>query len=156
MAAMSVSIRDDLIVEMILRSQGRVNVGVMIESVLESFLDRTRGDPDIWSDEHAQAVAEEEVDDTLIKFGGPAKGYHWQNVFLPNGTHLKINYKGGDKIAEVRHQQIYFEEKPCSPSQFASRVANNTSRNAWRDIWVKRPSDRDWFFADVLRTAQTA
>ena len=38
--------------------------------------------------------------------------------FLPNGTILKINYKGEEKTAEVRHQQIYYEGSPCSPSQF--------------------------------------
>ncbi|ORE97724.1 hypothetical protein [Aurantimonas sp. 22II-16-19i] len=156
MPAMSVSVRGDLIAEMVLRSNGRVDVGGMIENLIESFLDRTRGDPDIWSKEHAEAVADEGADETVVKYGHPAKGYHWQSVFLPNGTQLKISYKGGEKLAEVRHQQLYLDEQPCSPSQFASRVANNTSRNAWRDIWIKRPTDREWLFADTLRTAVTA
>lgn len=152
MSVLSVSVRSDLIAEIILRSRGKANVASMIEHSIETFLDRTRGDPDIWSEEHAESVADEEVDDTLVKYGHPAKGYHWQNVFLPNGSQLKISYKGGEKLAEVRHQQIYYDGTPCSPSQFASRVANNTSRNAWRDIWVKRPTDRDWIFGDTLRT----
>lgn len=151
MSHLAVPIREDLIAEIIVRSKGMAPIASMIEHCVESFLDRTRGDPDIWSDEHAKMVASEAVDDTLIKFGNPAKGYHWQNVFMRNGTRLKITYKGCDKYAEVRHQQIYYEELPCSPSQYASRVANNTARNAWRDIWIKRPSDNDWVFAEDLR-----
>jgi hypothetical protein len=155
MSTLAVPVRADLIAEIVLRSKGKADIASMIEHSVESFLDRTRGDPDIWSDEHAEAVASENTDDTPIRLGHPSKGYRWQGVFLPNGTILKINYKGEEKTAEVRHQQIYYEGSPCSPSQFASRVANNTSRNAWRDIWVKRPSDREWIFADTLRTGVT-
>jgi hypothetical protein len=104
-----------------------------------------------WSEEHANAVAEEQADDGLQKYGPVTKGYHWQNVYLPNGTQLKIHYKSRDHFAEIRHQQLYYEGTPSSPSQFVSRVANNTSRNAWRDIWIKRPEDKDWVFADQLR-----
>lgn len=148
---LAVLVRGDLVSEIILRSQGKADVGSMVEHALETFLDRTRGDADVWSEAHAEAVAEGDDDDTLVKYGSPSKGYQWQGILLANGTILKIAYKGRDKLAEVRHQQIYYEGQPCSPSQFASRVANNTSRNAWRDIWVKRPSDRDWVFADILR-----
>ncbi len=155
MSSLSVSLRADLVSEIILRSKGRADVAVIVENVVESFLDRTRGDPDIWSEEHAAAVADEDIDDTLIRLGPPSKGYHWQNVFLPNGTALKVTYKGRDQFAEVRHQQVYYEDKPCSPSQYVRRVANNTSRNAWHDIWVKRPADRDWVFSDLLRSGKT-
>ena len=151
MPSLSVPLRSDLVSEIILRSRGRADVAVIVENVIESFLDRTRGDPDIWSDEHAIEVANERTDDTLVRLGHPSKGYHWQNVFLPNGSTLKVTYKGKDQFAEVRHQQVYYEDKPCSPSQFVRRVANNTSRNAWHDIWVKRPSDRDWVFSDLIR-----
>lgn len=154
MSHLAVPIDADLIAEIILRSEGKADVAQLIENVLENFLERTRGDADIWSDAHAEAVAEEDEDDTLMRFGAGTKGYRWQGVFLPNGTKLKSTYKGEDKFAEVRHQQIYYEARPCSPSEFASRVANNTSRNAWRDVWVKRPSDRDWVFANMLRTGR--
>ena len=116
MTILAVPVRADLIAEIVLRSKGKADIASMIESSVESFLDRTRGDPDIWSDEHAKAVASEGTDDTLIRLGHPSKGYRWQGVFLPNGTILKINYKGEERTAEVRHQQIYYEGSPCSPS----------------------------------------
>lgn len=151
MTHLAVPVHSELIAEIILRSEGKADVAVMIENVLGDFLDRTRGDPDIWSNAHALAVIEEDEDDSLVAYGSATKGYRWSGVFLPNGTKLKSTYKGEDKLAEVRHQQIYYEERPCSPSEFASRVANNTSRNAWRDVWVKRPDDRAWVFANTLR-----
>lgn len=151
MTEISVQINSEYIKEIVLRSQGRADIAAMINHSIESFLDRTRGDPDIWSIEHANAIANEDIDDTLLKYGSPSKGYYWLNVHLPNSTSLKISYKGRDHFAEVRHQQIYYDNKPCSPSQYASRVADNTSRNAWRDIWIKRPSDHDWQFANNLR-----
>ena len=153
MSAIAISVRPDLVTEIILRSRGKVNLTSLIENIVESFLERTRGDPDIWSPEHAQEIAEEEGDETLVEFGAPSKGYQWQGVLLPNGTALKTTYKNKDHFAEVRHQQLFYEGSPCSPSQFASRAANNTSRNAWRDIWIKRPTDKDWIFADAARIA---
>jgi hypothetical protein len=134
-------------------SEGRHDVAGMIENIVEDFLDRTKGDPHIWSEAHANSVAEEAADDSLVKFGNPGKGYRWQGLLLENGSQLKMPYGGKDHFAEVRHQQIYYEGSPCSPSQFASRVANNTSRNAWRDIWIKSPSDREFRLADNLRRA---
>lgn len=151
MSQLSVAVRTDLIAEIILRSGGRNDPVGMIENIIESFLERTLGDPDVWSDEHAEEVANNQQDDTVIRYGNFGKGYQWQNVFLPNSTALKFEYKSKEHFAEVRHQQIYYDGAPCSPSQFVRRVANNTSRNAWNDIWIKRPSDKDWIFANQLR-----
>jgi hypothetical protein len=156
MSALSIPVRADLIGEMILRSNGAIDIVDVVEHLVEDFLERTKGDPLVWSEAHAEAVADEQADDTLVRIGNPSKGYNWQNVFLPNGTQLKMTYKGVDKFADVRHQQIYYEGTACSPSQFVRRVANNTSRNAWHDIWIKRPTDRDWVFSDLVRTGHVS
>jgi hypothetical protein len=156
MSHLSVPIHEDIIAEIVIRSEGKAGIARLIESVVGDYLERTRGDASIWSDAHAEAVAEEKEDDTLIRYGAATRGYHWDRVFLPNGTTLKTTYKGKDGFAEVRHQQIYYQDLPCSPSQFASQVANNTSRSAWRDIWVKRPSDRSWVFANMIRTGRAS
>lgn len=151
MSEIAIPIRTDLVAQMILRSEGRKDPVGMIADIIENYLERTLGDPDIWSEKHAKEIAEEKQDDTVVKFGNPNKGYQWQNVFLPNATKLKIVYKSKEYFSDVRHQQIYYEGTPCSPSQFARRVANNTNRNAWNDIWLKRPNDEGWVFADRLR-----
>src|SRR5262245_46820857 len=120
MSTLAIPVRTDLVAEIILRSEGRHDPVGTIENIMEDFLERTRGDSDIWSEAHANAVAEEGVDDTLVRFGNPSKGYRWGSLLLRNGSQLKMPYKGKDHFAEVRHQQIYYEGSPCSPSQFAS------------------------------------
>jgi hypothetical protein len=77
-------------------------------------------------------------------------GYTWKEVFLPSGTKLRIKARGEFAYAEVRQDKIYFQEEPVSPSEFAN-LATGTTRNAWRDVWVRRPTDSDWKVADELR-----
>ena len=36
-----------------------------------------------------------------------------------------------------------------SPSEFANKAADGTARNACRDLWSKRPRDRDFRLADA-------
>jgi hypothetical protein len=40
-----------------------------------------------------------------------------------------------------------------SPTALANQIANNTSRNAWRDLWIKFPGDDGWRLAQDLREA---
>ena len=137
--------------EFILRSGRDEDVAAWIENIVESFFDQTEGDAQIWSDEHRRDVLAKENLEKEQLSGDPKLGVHWQHVFLPNGTLLKMKYQGQDYLAHVRHQKIKFNETDCSPSEFASMVANNTSRNAWRDIWIMRPGDKNWTFADDER-----
>ena len=66
MTEISVQINSEYIKEIVLRSQGRADIAAMINHSIESFLDRTRGDPDIWSIEPAKAIAHEDLDATLF------------------------------------------------------------------------------------------
>jgi hypothetical protein len=151
MQNVAIPMSGEIIAEIILRSQGRIDPVGLIENVITDFLERTRGAADIWGDEHANAVAQEQADGSLQKYGPASGAYFWQRVRLPNGTQLRMSYRGRDHFAEIRRSQLYYEDRVTSPSQFASKVAAFTSRNAWRDIWVKRPDDKDWVFADRLR-----
>jgi len=81
------------------------------------------------------------------------KGYRWKNIFMPNGTSLRMKYKGEHHYASVHGDKIIFEGEEVSPSEFANSVTG-TSRNAWRDIWIKRPNDPEWVFADELRRSK--
>jgi hypothetical protein len=149
-----VPISADLYNEFILRTGKSEDVARWIEDIVADYLERTRSDHPSWSDAHYERIAEEDADKAMLEWGPPHKGYHWQNVFLANGTRLRMTYGGKPHFAEIRHQKLVYEGQEHSPSEFARRVANNTNRNAWRDIWIKRPSDRDWTFADSLRRNQ--
>ncbi|MFI4966403.1 MAG: hypothetical protein ACHP9T_13665 [Caulobacterales bacterium] len=146
----------DLVSEIILRSRGRHDVVTVVNNVVSDFLDRTFGDADVWSLEHALEAADESIGEKLREYGDPSKGLPWKHQFeprlilLPNGTQLRAQPYGVVKIAEVKRQQLWFEGAALSPSQFASRAWNNTSRSAWRDLEVKLPDALDWVPAKAL------
>ncbi len=140
----------DLYAELIRRS-GRANVATYIENQVQNFLDSTEGDPDLWCEDYIERHAEAHSDNFLEKFGTPTRGYQWQSVFLPNGTTLRMTYRGEAAHAEIRHEKLIYNDDAMSPSEFARMVANNTSRNAWRDIYVKFPGESGWTFSDDLR-----
>ena len=137
--------------ELVLRTRSAKDVTGYIEHAIESYLDGTEGDDGLWSPEYIEELQNREVDDWLIKYGDPQKGHHWQMLFLPNGTRLKMAYKGRDSFAEIRHGKLMDGEVERSPSEWASVVASHTNRNAWRDIWIQRPGDAVWHLADALR-----
>lgn len=140
----------DLYAELIRRS-GSSKVAIYFENQMRDFLDTTEGDPNIWSCEYIESHISKMNDKFVEEFGEPTRGYQWQSVFLPNGTGLKMTYRGEAHHAAIKNEKLIFQEESLSPSEFASKVANNTSRNAWRDIYIKFPSDSGWKFADDLR-----
>jgi hypothetical protein len=79
-----------------------------------------------------------------------ARGYQWKNLFLPDGTQVRMPYKGVYYYARVEGDQIIYEGKPISPGSLANTVASS-SRNAWRDLWIKRPEDKEWTLANDCR-----
>lgn len=149
-----IPIKADLYSEFILRKGEHANVADWINNIVSDFLDRTEND-EFWSDEYLEKRSEFSGAQFIKEYGNPKKGYLWKTVFLPNGTKVKMNYQGKDSIADVKHQQIIFNNGVYTPSSFANTVANNTSRNAWRDIWVLLPGESDWKFANTLRMSAT-
>jgi hypothetical protein len=81
-------------------------------------------------------------------------GYRWKNVFLPEGTVLYFNYRGTKYYARVVGTEIVYDGKPMSPSEFVN-IISGAPRNAWRDIWVKKPMDPRWETANDLRREVT-
>lgn len=139
-----------LYAELIQRS-GKADVSVYINNIVTDFLDRTEGDAQIWSSEYIEKIAEKQDEEFVDRYGDPSRGYQWQTVYLPNGTQIRMTYRGDSTYGEVRHGKLFLGEESMSPSEFARHVANNTSRNAWRDIYVKFPGDGGWLLADDLR-----
>lgn len=80
-----------------------------------------------------------------------ATGYSWKSVFLPSGTALRIRYNSEYHYAKVEGDKLMYEGQSTSPNQFALKVAG-CARDAWRDLWVKRPSDTDFVVANFLRS----
>jgi hypothetical protein len=81
---------------------------------------------------------------------GLATGYSWKTVFLPSGTVVRIRYNSEYHYAKVVGDKLMHEAASVSPNQFALRVTG-VARDAWRDVWIKRPNDEDFVVANALR-----
>lgn len=148
---LAVLINAELHNELVLRVGKSGDVTGYIEHAIETFLERTEGDADLWSSSYVDRFIKENSDNFQINYGDPKKGYYWSLLFLPNGTNLKMEYKGRNYFAVIKNSNIFYEEKYYSPSEWARKIANNTSRNAWRDIYIQLNGEKEWTLADVLR-----
>ena len=89
----------------------------------------------------------------LAKGCDPAnvRGYQWKSLFLPEGTELRTWSYGEHNYARVVGDEIIHKGKPTTPNQFALSFAR-TTRNAWTDLAIKRPEDKQFKKASLLRT----
>jgi hypothetical protein len=78
------------------------------------------------------------------------RGYQWKSLFLPEGTVLRSWSYGAHNYAVVEGDEIMHEGRAVSPNQFAQLFARST-RNAWTDLFVRRPGDKQFKLACRLR-----
>ncbi len=78
------------------------------------------------------------------------RGYQWKSLFLPEGTVLRSWSYGEHNYAYVEGDQLIHNGRPVSPNRFAQSFAR-TTRNAWTDLFVRRPGDKQFKLADRLR-----
>src|SRR5471030_3031127 len=78
------------------------------------------------------------------------RGYQWKSLFLPEGTVLRSWSYGEHNYARVEGDQIIHQGRSVSPNQFAQSFARST-RNAWTDLFVRRPGDKQFKLACLLR-----
>jgi hypothetical protein len=114
---------------------------------LQQFL-RQRGDPvsltqalvaavDLW-------IAHELAADQ------PIRGYQWKMLFLPERTLMRMQYDEDWHSAEVIGDELVYRGRPVSPHQLTQAVAGD-GRNAWRDLWIRFPGEKNWTCAAQLR-----
>jgi len=80
----------------------------------------------------------------------PVHGYQWKNLFLPEGTELKMENRGRLSYARVVGDVVVYNGQPTTPNKFAAEVAQ-TARNAWETVWLRLPGQRYWKCAAVVR-----
>lgn len=147
----AVPVSQHLVAELYARAGKSADIAKTIENVFSDFLERTRYDDDLWEGSWLEQRDEEDEQALLEEHGPPSGGYRWGPVFLRNGTRIRMEYKGSLHYALVEHDRIVFDDRPYSPSRLASTIASGTSRNAWRDLWVREPGTSQWVLADDLR-----
>ncbi len=145
-----VPISAEIIYEMLLRRGPEQDIAGWIENVVEDYLERTEGNND-WNDEYYKYLERKTGEsDFKKKYGDGFKGYRWGEIYLPNGTQLYMEYKKERHYASIMHEKLIYKEESLSPSQFVWEITR-TSRNAWRDIYIKKPNEKEWTLADILR-----
>lgn len=106
-------------------------ISTLIENVVADFLDRTEED-----------------------FSMPDQpvGVFWDALFLPNGTQLRTKYFSEFKLAKIEDETIIWEgDVYPSFARLANAMRGGTMNNAWRELQIKRPSDKTWMPAQSLR-----
>lgn len=75
----------------------------------------------------------------------------WKSVVVDSGSDVRMSYGGDHHYAKVKGGKIVDKDGSYSPSEWASKIADGTSRNAWRDLWFKEPFGKTWVPAQLLR-----
>ena len=141
----------DLYNKVIIRSGGKVDPIQVAIWQLKTWIEVASLDMDEWTEEGLKAWLHEFENTSAPSMGDPSKGYQWKEVFLPNGSDIRMTYSGQNCYAQVRREKIIYKDDTYSPSQLASKIAHNSSRNAWRDLWIRFPGDTKWKLADEIR-----
>lgn len=86
------------------------------------------------------------------------EGYHWVykggSLFLPNGTEIRMPYYDDFFYARVVAGQILYNGVVVTPAGFTTAITNS-SRNAWRCLWIKMSRDGTWTLANDYRPKAT-
>ena len=147
MNKIAIPIDSEIIGELFLRSGPKANVSDWIEDIIMDYLERTESD-DGWREEYYEYIEKQQ---SYEDYGNPSEGYQWKQLFLPNGTKIFMTFGQKKHQAIVKHGAFMVDDATSSPSQFANSVARH-SRNAWRDLYIKRPKkDVEPVLADRLR-----
>ena len=83
------------------------------------------------------------------------QGYQWKSLFLPEGTLIRCVSYGDTHHASVEGDAIVHQGRKLSPNQLAALHADSV-RNAWNDLYIRRPGDKFYKIARQLRREQAA
>jgi hypothetical protein len=143
-------------------SDGRINPVDIAESEVRFFIAHSmEHEENLWGD-RIEEVAEKYAPDVLARWReedeagsenrkADNKPLVWKEVSIPAGSEVRMAYGDTHHYATVKRGRIIDDGKKYSPSEWASKVAGGTARNAWRDLWFKRPAAPTWVPAQLLR-----
>jgi hypothetical protein len=80
----------------------------------------------------------------------PTRGYQWKTLFLPEGSELRMRYRGHCYHARVEGDAIVYGGRCVSPRQMAIAIAGD-GHNAWREFSILLPGEISWKPASLLR-----
>ncbi|NGZ87801.1 hypothetical protein GW587_26520 [Duganella sp. SAP-35] len=74
------------------------------------------------------------------------RGYQWKSLFLPDGSWVRMAYRGDHEYARVEGDRLMYRGRPTSPNRFANEFTD-TVRNAWYDLSIRMPGEKNWKMA---------
>jgi hypothetical protein len=156
-----VPIDAELITDIIRFSDGELDPFVLASDQLRNFVERSvETAPELWSDrldEVAQKYAPDvwkrwmKEDESLRERREDSRPLVWKEVSIRAGSEVRMAYGNKHHYAIVQRGRIVDNGIEYSPSEWASKIAGDTSRNAWRDLWFKEPTSTTWVPAQLLR-----
>ena len=145
-------------------SDGQLNPASLAERQVESYIERNLlsqganwfGDrliefARIHFPEHVESIEAEPFEDmTPSEADAPLR---WKELrAVPSGTRVRMHYKGSWYHACVKNGRIEDRDGRFSPAEWASKVADGTSRNAWLDLEFQAAHGGPWRRAEDLRS----
>jgi hypothetical protein len=123
-----------------------VNVAAYVERAVEDFLKSTDGDRAVWTgkeywDEYKERTSHAE---DRAPYGDPDLGFQWYDVYLPNGTTLRMQHDGQWHEAYVIRQAVrrsMDDVEQYMPDWLATEIFGSP-RDGWDDLFILRPGDR--------------
>jgi hypothetical protein len=85
----------------------------------------------------------------------PTRGYQWKQLFLPEGTFVRLHVEDEWYTAKVKGDDLLYRGNAVSPHQMAQQAAG-AGRNAWREIWIRFPGEKNWRNAAKLRATMVS
>jgi hypothetical protein len=162
MPEVCIPINAELVRDIILYSDGKLDPFTLANDQLRYFIERSvETAPEHWGD-HLYEVAEKyapwvrehlDKDEARLsaKLHEDNQPLVWKEISVPAGSEVRMAYGDKHHYASIRRGHIVDDGKEYSPSEWASKVADGTSRNAWRDLWFKEPFSKTWVPAQLLR-----
>lgn len=154
----------DLYDDIIRFSDGGVDPVAQAEDGVRRWIERTieDGDNDCWLEDRLVDLAgkyapyvlaqwEREDAEWLRQHRTDNRPLVWKDVTVASGAEVRMFYKGVYSYVVVKGGQIVDDGKEYTASEWASKVAGGTTRNAWRDLWFKEPLSKVWVPAQMLR-----
>jgi len=62
------------------------------------------------------------------------RGYQWKSLFLPDGTWLRMAYRGDHEYAHVEGDRLMYKGRPSTPNKFASDHTKHRAQRLARHL----------------------
>lgn len=144
-------------------SDGKADPAELAEWNLEAWITRDLeiGDGSLWGERFNDVAAEyaphvlSDKDRLMVERDREAtdlaKPLVWKEVSIPAGSEVRMSYRDTHHYAKVEAGRISDVDGTYTPSEWASKIADGTSRNAWRDLWFRERHSKTWVPATLLR-----